>query len=118
MMNNINMSLVQLEWINSELKQRRYGFYKMSRFIFYTYIHFIYWFWLSLINLDRRQYFEDFQGALCNFKDLIVLTFTLRGTTDLFVNLSGSLLQLNAREGVWAKSGRPIRSHGYGYISS
>jgi hypothetical protein len=35
---------MQLEWIKKELKQRRYGFYKISRFIFIFIFIFFYLF--------------------------------------------------------------------------
>jgi hypothetical protein len=61
--------------------------------------------------VDCGPYFEDFQGALCNFQDLIVLTFSLRGTAGCFVNLLGSLLQFDARRGM-LKSWQPDQTDG------
>jgi hypothetical protein len=69
---NIYTKLMQLEWINSELKHRRYDFPKFRekflylKFIFYIYLTNFKNFWTAAIFIKRSGSTSEEIGLKCN----------------------------------------------------
>jgi hypothetical protein len=69
MIDNININLMQLEWIKKKLNQRSYELSKVIKFYFYTINHFPDFYLLKSIAMDCGHKYQRVQGLSYKIQD-------------------------------------------------